>query len=135
MKGIPLNTVIISGNLTDEPRFEKVGEKQFSKISFNIANNLFYSGKEHTSFLNVSAWNELAERLHTQLHKGTAVVVDGQLKTNSYTDRSGSRRKFTEISARRVYLLGGRPTQADADEAEASSHEEQPPFNDDDIPF
>jgi len=136
MKALPLNTVIISGNLTDDPKLYHVGEKKLPKLSFVIANNLYFNKKEHTSYIEITIWNDNATKLSTQLKKGSAVVVDGRLQTSSFTDSKGVRRKNVQISANRIFNLswsdaGGSDAPASTDN---DSDDSDPDYTDD-IPF
>jgi len=139
MKGLPVNSVIIGGNLTDDAKFAKVGKAAYSKLSFSIANNVYFSGTEHVSYINVSVWGELADKLSGRLEKGTPVLIEGRLKSSVYTDRKDIRRTYTEVTASRVFRSDGNPA---TKEEEKPTQDPPPPSGggtetdyEDDIPF
>lgn len=79
--------------------------------------------KEHTEWVNIEAWEHLAEICHAYLEKGSLVYVEGRLKTNRYED-NGEPRYFTKVVAQNVQFLDGRSEGSTPQEAD-TSHEEQ----------
>ena len=72
--------------------------------------------KEHTEWVNIEAWEGLAEVCHEYLAKGSLVYVEGRLRTNRYEDQQGDPRYFTKVVAQTVQFLDSR---ADEEPAEA----------------
>lgn len=100
------NFVTMVGNLTDDPelRFTPSGAPV---CNVRVASNRRWTGRdgetqEETTFMNVSAWRDLAENMAESLHKGDRVVVIGRLRVRSYDDRDGITRWVTEIEADEV---------------------------------
>lgn len=94
-----------------------------------------------TDWTGVDAWDRLAERCNTYLHKGSRVMIMGSLRTDSWEDReSGQRRSRTYVRAEQVLFLDARPGEPraasetdeadDADSAAADSLVEEA-----DLPF
>lgn len=97
------NFVTMVGNLTDDPelRFTPNGTPV---CNIRVASNRRWTGrdgqtKEETTFMNVSAWRDLAENVAETLHKGDRAVVIGRIRVRSYDDRDGITRWVTEIEA------------------------------------
>ena len=61
--------------------------------------------KEHTEWINIEAWDRLAENCHEYLAKGSLVYVEGRLKTDRYEDQEGETRYFTKVVAQNVQFL------------------------------
>src|SRR5215217_2345499 len=61
--------------------------------------------REHTAWVNIEAWDRLAETCHDYLSKGSLVYVDGRLKTDRYEDPQGEARYFTKEVAQTVQFL------------------------------
>jgi single-strand DNA-binding protein len=55
--------------------------------------------QEQTSYMNVVAWDQLAENIAASLSKGTRVLVTGRLDIREYTDREGAKRTAVDIVA------------------------------------
>lgn len=140
-----LNKVLIAGNCTRDPdvRYTQSGT---ALTKFGIASTRYFrdpkatSGewKEETCFVNVVAWAQLAERLGDTLKKGTAVLVEGRLTSNSWETEDGQKRTSIEIRADAVQVLdrrgGGGEAPAYAGGPGESQGQEEP-LPADDLPF
>ena len=106
-----LNKVLVMGRLTREPEHRKT--QSINVLNFGIAVNRRYQNnhgewKDDTCFINVVAWNQLAERLAPLLKKGSAVLVDGRLQSRSWEAQDGAKRSTIEINAVGVQCLDKR---------------------------
>ena len=130
-----LNKVLMTGRLTRDPevRFTPGGTPV---ANFSIAVNRRWRDqtgewREDTSFINVVAWQRLAETCWDTMHKGSAVLVEGRLQQRSWETETGQKRSIVEINAQRVECLdrvrrpggseeeeyqGGAPTEGGSDE-------------------
>ena len=63
-----------------------------------------------TEWHNVVLWTPLAEIAEKYLNKGSQVYVEGKLTTRSWDDKDGNKRYTTEVVAREMTLVGGRPS-------------------------
>lgn len=54
---------------------------------------------------NLFAWNSLAEYILENAQKGKSVAVQGKLMDRTYTNRSGVRKKITEIEVKHIIGL------------------------------
>ena len=83
--------------------------------------------REHTEWVNIEAWDRLAEICHEYLTKGSLVYIDGRLRTNRYEDQEGEARFFTRVVAQNVQFLDSRAdTEHSLDEpADLSGEEEE----------
>ena len=65
------------------------------------------SDGQGTEWHQIVAWGKLAEFCEKYLDKGKQILVEGKLRTRSWQDRDGNKRKTTEIEAYNIVLLGG----------------------------
>lgn len=79
--------------------------------------------REHTEWVNIEAWEHLAEICHEYLGKGSLVYVEGRLKTNRYEEQGGPR-YFTKVVAQNIQFLDGRVDGNTLEETD-STHEEE----------
>ena len=87
--------------------------------------------KEDTQWHRIAAWEALAERAEQQLSKGSYIMVEGKLITNSYVDANGNKKYVTEIRANSFLPLDKKQNNETAqNQAETAVHEE-----DDGLPF
>ena len=114
-----------------ETRYTQSGK---AVASFSIACSEKRGGEETTEWVNVVAWEKLAEICGQYLVKGSLVFISGRMQTRKWQDKDGGTRYTTEIVAREMQMLSprGEPRQ------EGTSREEwkeQPPMGDDSVPF
>ncbi|MCH9664374.1 MAG: single-stranded DNA-binding protein [Gammaproteobacteria bacterium] len=107
-----VNKVILLGNLGNDPDFTQTASGlQITKCS--IATSKSWKDdqgqtQEKTEWHRVVFFKRLAEIASQYLKKGSQVYVEGELRTNSY-EKDGVTRYSTEIIAREMQLLGGKP--------------------------
>ncbi|MGD8778886.1 MAG: single-stranded DNA-binding protein [Ignavibacteria bacterium] len=104
-----LNSVIVAGNLTKDPVFRETSNNT-PVVNFHIAANRRYkdsSGQwqEDVCYVGVVAWNKLADSCKDRLHKGSAVLIDGELQSRTFKIDDGKNRTIVEIKAKRIQFL------------------------------
>ena len=130
-----INSVLITGNLTFDPELKYISDGQ-AVLNFSIASTRRYRDKagewqDDTTFVRVTAWRDLAERMGERLHKGSAVFVEGRLQSRSWETPEGQKRSAIDIVAIRIQDLTKR-------EAEGGPPAEKPSEKTDDdeaLPF
>lgn len=80
--------------------------------------------REITEWHRVVLYRRLAEITGEYLTKGSAVYIEGRLRTRKWQDKDGKERSTTEIEGNELKMLGGKPTGSDA--AKASSTRSSP---------
>jgi len=140
-----INKVLISGNLTDDPR-TNILENGTHVANFRIASNQRYRARDgewrdKTCFVDVVTWRQLAERVASRLHKGSPVMIEGELQYTQWNAQDGSKRSRVEILARSVQMLektgesGDRPVYSgNMDNPPNPDPSDEPDYSDD-IPF
>jgi len=104
-----INEVIISGRLVRDVEM-KYNQNNVGFAKICIAVNHFLKDEngnfiEQTSFVDTIAFGKTAQTCADNLKKGSPVIIQGYLKTRSYTDQSNTNRKSTEININKVYHL------------------------------
>lgn len=61
-----------------------------------------------TDWLDVVAWDQLAETVVTSLRKGSRVRVTGSLRVDNWEDREGNKRKRINVRAEDIIFLDAR---------------------------
>ena len=98
------NNVTITGNATREPelRFTPSGQ---AVANFGVAVNRRWQNRqtqeweEAVSFIDVTAWAQLAENIAETVAKGTRVTVTGRLDQRSWETQDGDKRSKVEVVA------------------------------------
>jgi single-strand DNA-binding protein len=81
--------------------------------------------KEATEWVNVEAWDRLAEICQEYLKKGSLVYVEGRLKTDKYED-NGENKYFTKVVALQLQFLDRKQSDDGILSPEESSPEFEP---------
>src|SRR5262245_6078950 len=112
-----VNKVILIGNLGRDPetRYSSDGA---AITNVSIATTRKYkdsSGQlqEETEWSRVVFFSKLAEIAGQYLRKGSAVYVEGRIKTRKWTDKEGVEKYSTEILADSMQMLGSKPAAED----------------------
>ncbi len=126
-----VNKVIIIGHLGRDPdsRYAPNGD---AICNITVATSDTWKDKqtgerkEQTEWHRVSFYGRLAEIAGQYLRKGSAVYVEGSLRTRKWQDKEGQDRYTTEIRADSMQMLGSRPAGggdagSDRDQAPAAS--------------
>lgn len=108
-----VNKVILIGNLGKDPetRYMPNGE---AVTNVTIATTDAWTDKasgekkESTEWHRVTFYRRLAEVAGEYLKKGSAIYVEGKLRTRKWQDKDGQDRYTTEVIADVMQMLGGR---------------------------
>lgn len=111
MRGI--NKVILVGHLGKDPEVSHL-EGGIAVAKFTLATTEVYNDKngerkEQTEWHNIVCWRKLAEVAEKYLKKGSAIYLEGKIKSNNYTDKDNIKRYRTEIVADTFNMLDRKP--------------------------
>ena len=118
------NKVILVGNLTRDPeiRYVSSGSAAVTKFRIAVNPNKRDAKPEDTMYVDIVAWERLAETCNTFLKKGSPVLVEGRLSIRSYDDaklrdENGQpiRRQATEVVISGMQMLSSRRDDAEGD--------------------
>jgi single-strand DNA-binding protein len=99
-----MNTFTLMAEIVTEPELRRTPDNQNAIASFLVQ----FAGSradESPYRLKVVGWNNLAESIMEQYHKGDQVVIEGRLRIESF-DKGTYKEKRTEITAQRIHSLG-----------------------------
>ncbi len=106
------NKIILLGNLTRDV------EVRYSSSNLAIGNtgiatskkfkNQMGEEKEEVMFLDMTFFGRTAEIANQYLKKGSKVLVDGRLKLDQWTDKSGQKRSKHSLVVESMKMLGGK---------------------------
>jgi single-strand DNA-binding protein len=127
-----LNKVQVIGRLGKDPesKFTPNGKKV---VHFSVAVSERWKSregesKESTEWINVEAWDRLAEVCQEYLKKGSLAYIEGRLKTDKYEDKGGTK-YFTKVVAQVVqFLSDSRGSESPAEQPEELASPDEFPF-------
>lgn len=105
-----LNKQLIIGNLGKEPEVRAVGQSQVA--SFSVCVTEKYKGQdgqlqENSEWFSCEFWNP--GNVLQYLHKGVQVFIEGQQRTDTWTDQQNQKHSLTKTRVLSLQLLGPKP--------------------------
>mgnify|MGYP001220174188 FL=1 len=121
-----LNRCIFSGRIGNEIEL-KYTPKGTPVVRLVVAVDRRYKDETEqwqtvTSWIDCVAWNKWAEFAANQVHKGSAVIIEGRIETRNWTDQNNQNRKAVEVIVDVMHTLEWRPRE----EGSAPVNEEVP---------
>lgn len=119
------NRVIMMGNLTKDPDCKQLASGQ-TVCRLGLASNRQFKNKQTGSmvqevcFVDIDVWGAQAESCGQYLKKGSAVLVEGRLKFDTWQDNDGQKRSKHSIVADRVTFVNSNVS-AQADNEQGDS--------------
>ncbi len=103
------NRVILVGTLVRDPEIRYIPSGAgVTKFRIAVNPNKRDPKPEDTLFVDIVAWEKLAETCNTYLKKGMSCLVEGRLSIRQYDDKEGNKRQATEIVINTMQMLGSR---------------------------
>jgi len=135
-----VNKVILVGHVGKNPE-TRAFQDGTGVTSFSLATSEKYKDKsgnlsEQTEWHNISCFGKLSEIANKYVTKGSQVYVEGKIKTNKYTDKSGVEKYAVNIVASSLQLLGSKEKSPSVDIGEISNYVSKSLGDlDSDVPF
>lgn len=124
-----LNKVLLIGNLTRDVDMKHTTSGK-AVANFGLAVNRTYTDAngekvEDPCFVDIVAWDRLAEVCGDYLSKGRPVFIEGRLQYRSWEADDGGKKSKLEVVAQNIQFLGGK----------AGSETASPEEGEDGVPF
>lgn len=134
------NRVILVGRLTKDPEMRQT-TNGISVTRFTVACDRPYkSGDEKkTDFIDCQAWRQTAEFIAKYFSKGSAILIEGELQNNNYTDKNGVKHYGMLVLANKVTFVESKKSSGNGQDGQSGipdgigAYEEV--IGDGDIPF
>jgi single-strand DNA-binding protein len=114
------NRVILLGNLTRDPELRYLAQKTpvcDARLAVNDRVNRDGQWVDEPTFVDVTLWGRTAEVANEFLRKGSAVLIEGRLKQDSWETPEGEKRSRLKVVAERMRMLGKNGAAASGAEA------------------
>jgi single-strand DNA-binding protein len=111
------NRIILVGNVVRDPEIRYVQSGSLV-AKFTIAVNRRTKQDDTVDYIDIVAWDKLAEASNTYLTKGTPVLVEGRLALRQYESKTGEKHKAAEVIMSRMQMLNRISAAAGEDRAE-----------------
>lgn len=103
-----MNKAIILGRLGQDPELNySRNQNPITKFSVATSESVKTQNgyEERTEWHNIVVFGKMAENADKFLRKGSMVLVEGRIQTNSYKDKNGVDKRYTQIVAAIVRFL------------------------------
>ena len=124
-----LNKVMLIGRLTrdPEPRTTSTGKKVVTiSLAMTMGKNP-ETGEQKTEYIDVVAWEGLADIIEKYVTKGTLVYVEGSIQTRSWEGTDGKKNYKTEVLGRDMKILTPKGASSDYTPASQNSSSQSTP--------
>ena len=111
-----MNKTIITGNICHELEIKTSGETKI--LNFTVAVRRNFKDKEGnypTDFIRCVAFNNLADFVSTYFKKGSPILLEGSLQSNSYETENGEKRTTYNVAVENVDFFGGKKEETSSD--------------------
>lgn len=131
------NRVILMGHLTRDPELRALPSGT-SLAQCGIAVNKRWkdksgADKEEVCFIDFTVWGTQADTFVKYMRKGSAVLIDGDLRQETWEAKDGGKRSKHVVNVSHFFFVGGK-----SDKADAPGWKTDAPIDEvkgDDIPF
>jgi single-strand DNA-binding protein len=98
-----MNSAVIVGRAGKDAELKNF-ESGKSRATFTVAVNRWdpKTSSNITDWFNIDAWDRQAEFASNYVKKGQLYEIEGRIRTNSWTDQTGSARQTYLITASRI---------------------------------
>ena len=94
------NCVVLIGRTTKDVDFKEHDETKVARFSLAVPRK--HSTKDEADFINCVAFSKTAEFINKYVPKGTKIVVLGEIRTGSYTNKEGKKVYTTDVFVNEV---------------------------------
>lgn len=131
-----MNRIVLLGRMTKDPEV-RLTQSGKTTASFCLAVDRPFTrdGNKETDFINIVAWNKIAELVGNNVSKGQRLLVEGRLQIRQYKDQTGQNHYITEVVADRVEFIEPKDRAPQNAGGFEKMGEEVPMKFDEDIPF
>lgn len=110
-----MNKAIMMGRLTRDPEIRYTnGGKTIAKFSLAVDRRFKQEGQPEADFFNCVTFGKQAEFVEKYLHKGTKILISGQVQNNNYTNKDGQAVYSTQILIDEIEFAESKQTQQQA---------------------
>ena len=112
-----MNKVIFMGRLTRDPEV-RYGNNGNAVAGFSLAVDRRFKrdGQPTADFFNCSAFGKTAEFCEKYLHKGSKVVLDGEIQNDNYEDKNGVKHYSVQIIVNQIEFAESKSSQANSND-------------------
>ena len=130
-----INHFAVQGRFVKDPEL-KYTASGVAYAKFTLAWSQKYKDTENKLFIDCTAWNKTAELIADKFRKGEQILVEGELRTETW-EANGEKRSKIALNVNNMHFLGGGSKQAENESSGSvgAGLGVQVPVEDNDLPF
>ena len=116
-----MNNIIITGNICHDLEIKTSGETKI--LNFTVAVRRKFKNKNgefETDFIRCVAFNKQAEFITNYFKKGSPILIQGNLQTNTYETENGEKRTSFNVVVENINFFGGKNEQTSQEKTNTS---------------
>lgn len=129
-----MNKVILKGRITQDPELRTTINNK-AVVRFTLAVNEGYGEDQRTNFINCEVWNKLAENLAKYCSKGSSLLLEGCIRTETFDGQDGQKRYVTKVAVQSYEFLDSKKNKESAEESISSIYTDDIELDSEDLPF
>lgn len=127
-----MNKAFLCGRLTKEPDV-RMGDKAVARFSIAVDRKFKAEGQPEADFFNCVSFGKQAEFIEKYMHKGTKVIVIGEVRNDNYTDKEGVKHYSTQIYVSEIEFAESK--RADGQQSDDKGFMSIPDGMEEELPF
>lgn len=129
-----LNQITLLGRVGITPAYSEP-KAGLTVARFTLATSKKYKDKEETQWHRIVAFNSHADFVDKYVHKGDALLIQGEVKYNTFTTKEGKEVTTTDIFVNSVQIVASCTPKAEPKPEPKKQDELNPDDFLDDLPF
>ena len=124
------NKIILQGNITKDIELRYLPNGTAVAKSAIACNKTYISNgekKEEVLFVNFQLFGKMAEVINQYCHKGSKILIDGELKNNNWIDNHGNNRYDFVVNVSNIVMLDSKSNNTQANQSHHQGHQQQKP--------
>lgn len=97
-----VNMITIDGRIVNDPQIRRTKKKGVSVVNLRLS-HLPTRGQTPV-YVDVEAWDDVAEKIVEQANRGTIVTVYGELRRDKWQTSEGEERSKLKITASKIMI-------------------------------
>lgn len=124
-----MNVVILSGNLGQDPETRiALSGNTVASFSLAVRRKVQKDGEDISDWFNCTAFGKKAEFCEKYLHKGSRVMVVGEIQNNNYEDKNGTKHYPNQVIISSIEFGESKKTSERNTESEPTTPSSKPAF-------
>lgn len=131
-----MNHLILMGRLTKDPEIRYTnGGKTVGSFSLAVDRRFKSEGQPEADFFNCVTFGKQAEFVEKYLHKGTKILLAGEIQNNNYKDQNGVQHYSMQVLVNEIEFAESKKSQQESSDQSNDGFMDIPEGMEEELPF